>query len=375
MANRREKLDQSDPFKKRPGQLDGLSLDTLTGAMARPEVVSQAVTVNIYDIYPDPAQPRRTIPAALRGDWQPNPLEMGKFLDHWRDQLGIDPAPYFDPPPDFERTEHSDPQAQAFIQILDLAVSIHSTNGLINPITVVRNGENFFIETGERRWMAYHLLYQVFRGKWQHIPAVMVRQASVWKQAYENNARDDLNAISKARQLAILLMDLHGADQFRPLRDFPHELDFYAQAIDVRVPRGKGEQLLTAMGLSHIRQISQYRSLLALPHEAWTIADDYSLSEYRLRQIIDQKLDDSTTVELVQQAALDFGDDTGTVVPVSPGRPKGSTSDLEPWERPFLKLRRLTPGKLQRFDAEKKQRVEAYLDELENWIADLRKHL
>jgi len=189
---------------------------------------------------------------------------------------------------------------KSLMKIVDLAASIRR-DGLTNPISVVRRGNNYELETGERRWLAYHLLHWKFgendllpnnkQRNWSRIPARIVKEVDIWRQASENNARDNLNAISKARQLALLLMDLHGWDNFVPFDKFEHEQDFYSQVADGnewRIPRGHGEQLLNAMGLSDASQLRQYRALLRLPFDTWRKADDENLTEGELRKIQNQ---------------------------------------------------------------------------------------
>ena len=153
-------------------------------------------------------------------------------------------------------------------------------------------------ETGERRWLAYHILYWKFGDgdkrpdgsivNWSRIPSRIVKEVDVWRQASENNARDNLNAISRARQLSLLLMDLHGWHNFARLDDSESEQTFYAQVADGaawRIPRGQGERLLNAMGLSDAGQLRQYRALLRLPGDLWRRGDDEDLTEGELRKM------------------------------------------------------------------------------------------
>jgi hypothetical protein len=178
----------------------------------------------------------------------------------------------------------------SLLELVDLAASIRR-DGLTNPVTVAQTGDHYQLETGERRWLAYHLLHWFFedeRDKWAKIPARIVEHVDVWRQATENTARANLNAIGRARQFAILLMDLlaQSGAEFRPFEAFEQEQDFYAQVADGdvwRVPRGKGELLLNAMGLKHVGQLRHYRALLRLPNEVWREADDTNLTEGEIR--------------------------------------------------------------------------------------------
>lgn len=318
-----------------------------------PRVIAEPTS--IFEIYPDPAQPRRTVPSTVRRMWNSQPDTTTTLFTAWLDAVrqergaAFDLGSYFAEgtfPEETVETQHAaslqmdhdtppGPVEAAFTKLVELAASIWR-DGLTNPITIVPHNGQYLIETGERRWLAYHLLHWYFSHvedaggeDWAQIPARAVKAPSVWRQASENNARDNLNAIGKARQFAILLMDLlqraarseqGTAFRFQPFAEFAAEQDFYAQVADAeqyRVPRGGAELLLAVLGLKSRRQLSHYRALLTLPHEAWIIADDYNLTEYRLRQILDLRLDDAATTRLVYEAAQQFGDDRGTVVPLS----------------------------------------------------------
>jgi len=178
------------------------------------------------------------------------------------------------------------------LDLINLTNDIHQ-NKLTNPITVVKQGNVYQLETGERRWLAYHLLYAVVQDEqWAKIPAREVQESSVWRQASENSARTDLTAISRARQLAILLMDLYRSmgQSFIPFQDAVRsgksDRAYYAQVADgeeFRIPHGKSSDLLTAMGLKHPVQLRQYRALLRVPDDVWIKADDEHWDEYKIR--------------------------------------------------------------------------------------------
>jgi hypothetical protein len=109
----------------------------------------------------------------------------------------------------------------------------------------------------------------------------------VWRQAFENNARTDLGAIAKARQLALLLMDLHRDKPFARREQFEHERDFYAQVADGQAfsIRGNAEQIVSAMGVNNRSVITRYRNLLKLPYLVWEVADDLNWPERKLRPL------------------------------------------------------------------------------------------
>lgn len=290
----------------------------------------RARPIPIDEIVPDAAQPRRALPSGLRQYWNGQPSRMGELFEMWLKEIEIERRgrPFdLDAYLQGEATERApldlnasdDAQHQAhplewsLLRIADLAASIYR-DGLTNPITVAQAGTGYIIETGERRWMAYHLLHWRLgslkvdgREDWSKIPARVVDQISIWRQASENNARADLNAIGKARQFALLLMDIYGNETFAPFEDFAEEQAFYAQVADGelwRIPRGKGELLLNAMGLRHPGQLRHYRRLLRLPPLVWQLADDLDWSEsFVQKDLLAQAVDDAALVELASEFA------------------------------------------------------------------------
>lgn len=286
--------------------------------------------IGIFDIQPDFTQPRRAIPSVVRVHWNGNAEELPRMFDAWarmvtderksrNDLQPFDVAAYLSQdflPPGIEGNddEHGDaanvdtgPIEKALLEVVALASSIRRV-GLTNPITIAREGRGFRLETGERRWLAFHLLHSRFpHENWTKIPAHLVDRVSVWRQASENNARQDLNAIGRARQFAILLMDLraeHNGDEFYSFHEILErgysEREYYAQVADgdqYRIPYGQGERLLNAMGLKNAVQLRQYRALLRLPDELWQYADDHNLTEGEIRKITPETVTRVTVVD------------------------------------------------------------------------------
>ena len=252
--------------------------------------------VDIFTIFPDLTQPRRAIPSAARRTWDGTPGGVAEMFRVWwglaQQERGceFDLAAYLQ-----QGAVESDTEAEtagpietAFLTIVNLAASIRR-DGLTNPITVAPLDNHYRLETGERRWLAFHLLAWIEGHQnpaepshWLKIPARIVDKIDVWRQASENNARANLNAIGRARQWAVLMMDLNGRENFPSLDTFAHERLYYAQAIDLRPPYGKGEQLLNAMGVSSRSALARYRALLTLPEEIWQGGDDWNLPEETL---------------------------------------------------------------------------------------------
>ncbi|MCS6836512.1 MAG: ParB N-terminal domain-containing protein [Anaerolineae bacterium] len=296
-----------------------------------PELSRQRIKVlqiPIEQISPSITQPRRVIPTQIRQYWDGKSTfeSVGYMYKKWLYEIMLEKGgTYLDldahlqgnvtdrAPLNIEETLDNETEptrlgalTSSFMQIVDLASSI-KRDGLTNPITIASGNSAYIIETGERRWWAYHLLYWHFQSdEWQKIPARVVDKVSLWRQASENNARSSLNAIAKARQFALLLMALYEEEgvSFLPLHDLDHEQSFYAQVADGdqwRIPRGKGETLLNAMGLENPVQLRQYRRLLRLPRLVWMLADDLGWTENLLRQRI---LSSGGTEKDIIQAAL-----------------------------------------------------------------------
>jgi len=293
-----------------------------------PELARQRIKVlqiSIGQIIPSNTQPRRVIPTQIRQYWDGTsaPEAIGHMYKKWLYEVMIEKGgthldldAYLDgkvterAPLNVDEVSGTETRLGALtsslMQIVDLASSI-KRDGLTNPITVAFDNPNYVIETGERRWWAYQLLHWHFQSaEWEKIPARIVDEVSLWRQASENNARSSLNAVAKARQLSLLLMALHEDEgaSFLPLGKWEHEQDFYAQVADGdqwRIPRGKGEAILNAMGLENPVQLRQYRRLLRLPRLVWMLADDLNWTENLLRHRI---LSNNESEKSILQAAL-----------------------------------------------------------------------
>jgi hypothetical protein len=299
----------------------------------------------IERIHPDPAQPRRTVPYEIRSKhWvnaSPDFESMAHLFDMWmkevqheRDGEAINIEAYLEgtvterAPADLPEDAGDDTAENntiaryitpysnlnrklgaieyALLQVIDLAANIRK-HSLMNPITIAPHPAGYMLETGERRWLAYHLLhwYEMTRGtgstEYANIHARRVDRVDIWRQASENNARNDLNGIGKARQLARLLMDLYEARnrRFKPYDAFEADRLFYAQVDDgsvYRVPHGQAERVVNAMGFKNAVQIRQYRRLLRLPDVVWNLADDLNWSQNAIDKDILQPARDEEDV-------------------------------------------------------------------------------
>lgn len=256
-----------------------------------------ATPTDIMTISPDIRQPRRAVPFSIRGRWTGEPARALDVLEVWRVEVAsiiaepIDVQRYLSGRMDYDSIDN--PLVDGYFDLLSLAGSIFR-EGLTNPITIDEGGT---IETGERRWLAYHLLDHFADGDYSRIPARVVT-GDLWRQASENGARRPLNAVGMARQLALLIMDMYQGDsgvEWSSYEDMvlPGESDraYYAQVSNGKIwhiKRGFMQRVLEVTGLKSRTQVSQYRAILNVPDELWLQADAENWTEFRIRTEIEE---------------------------------------------------------------------------------------
>jgi hypothetical protein len=297
----------------------GLSLDEAVHGAAPKLDTGRIVArpISIFEIYPDPTQPRRAIPSSARQGWDGSPAGIESVLIAWHSaveeesQRRFDLDAYLDvrngqdADEDDNEERRIGPVEAEFRKLVDLVAAIYR-DGLTNPITVAhmsnQSASTYRLETGERRWLAYHLLHANFPhdDQWTKILARIVDNPNVWRQASENSARNDLNAIGKARQYALLMMALYSerGEVFKPFDRFEHERHFYSQALILdAVPYGRRDQLLSAMALKSPAELTRCRALLGLPDAVWTLADDLNAPQSVLLECA--SLPEKTALQIV----------------------------------------------------------------------------
>jgi hypothetical protein len=275
--------------------------------------------LNIQLLRPDPVQPRRILPHDLHTAFHSQQISpnqaLRELVNRVQGRARVAGRPFSNPfelVGDVHNEEASSSEADYSVEevllrdLVQLAITLQG-DGQVNPFTVVNISEGvmtqYVIETGERRFWATWLLRD-FHPVESHdgkIPCIVVpgEKASPFRQAKENTSRSGLNAIAMARQVALLLLAVHGYDI--PLQ--PVSMDFYRQALDLDL-RGKREHtadVLAALGGMSKQQLTcYYKSLLKLCDEATELADRYNIEEKKLRIII--HLPDDDQVEILQQA-------------------------------------------------------------------------
>ena len=264
-------------------------------------------------VRPDPIQPRRVLPENIHHAFHENRLtpsqalrEMVQIAQVAARQRGRPFSNLLELLPDPEREDEIDvrltPEEELLRDLVNLAVTIRD-DGQVNPITVIDVTEGvtrlYRIETGERRYWSAWLLRDFLPGHEGDgmIDCIVVPAdcSSVFRQAKENTARKGLSAIAMARQAALLIIVANDYE----IPAYAVNNDFYRQALDLRIPRGAGEAIYSAMGGIDKRRFSQYKDLLNLGDEAIELADRHNLDERTLRQIASLSYEDQ--VEMIQQ--------------------------------------------------------------------------
>jgi len=295
MSNRRFDAGD-DPFAEERSP-ESVADEIFGGGTAAPELDTGrmvAQPVDIMHIWPDRKQPRRAVPLEVGGQWDGDPQYVAGVLADWHlaaeHAMGGTIETTFLLRGTDSEFKSEEPVAAGYLDLVGLASSILN-DGLHNPISVVKRGSRYLIESGERRWLAYHLL-DIYAGeKYATIPAHLKKQADVWAQAAENGARHPLNAISMARQLALLVMDMYAHEDGVNFGEFenvvlPGECDrkYYAQALTHRIKRGFGSRVRAVTGLKSDSQVAQYRMLLTISDELWIEADEKNWTEFKIRE-------------------------------------------------------------------------------------------
>lgn len=343
--------------------------ENIFGVMDAPDVGRQtARPLDIDKIYPDVMQPRRAIPSEIRRSWDGRPSTItAQVLRSWLVAVEQERGSAFNLAAHFEsgdgasNADHNPgPLEDALLRVVRLAATIHH-DGLTNPITVIRQPDGFFqLETGERRWLAYHLLRELDGDDWGKIPAREMKEFDVWRQASENNARSDLNAIAKARQIAILLMDAWSRRDdcpvaLEPLDRFEDEQAFYAQALHLPTPYGEGQRLLDALGFKNMSTLSRHKNLLELAPAVWIGADDTNCPEGVLRDLLTLPHEQQVALFAIwQRQNFAIGKDS------TPAKPKPKANDdLPAWQRTLA--RTFAPKQIEKMSTHERREALAYL--------------
>ncbi|NIR54636.1 MAG: hypothetical protein GWM98_09210, partial [Nitrospinaceae bacterium] len=161
----------------------------------------------------------------------------------------------------------------------------------------------FLIETGERRYWAA-ILQAVVSGD-SEVPTINVvgyDRTSRRRQFLENIHHANPTAVSQARGIAALLLDMRGIE---PPSDRPKDLyKFFRQALEFEVSAEEWNELASITGISD-RRMRQVLSILRLTSPLLDAADLYQLASRQLLEIVRQPA--FRWKELVREAVLEKG--------------------------------------------------------------------
>ncbi len=188
-------------------------------------------------------------------------------------------------------------------------------------------GPRFLLEIGERRF--WGLVLQSL----QHTPAEEFRlkveerkETSRVRQVSENVKREDLSAVDFSKAVASLILALQDIEP----APGQNELEYFRQALEVRVPRGLWPRIKELVNLDR-SYLYRHLQILGLDDQLLYLASIYRLEEYRLREImaappekrralmymaIEEKLTQADIARLVEQ-----GMDEGQARPTPPTAP------------------------------------------------------
>lgn len=308
-------------------------------------------------VRPDPVQPRRVLPESIHLRFHQNQITPTQALRELVQIVQIAARhrgrPFNNllellPNADNERGDETivnlTPEEAFLRDLVNLAITIRD-DGQVNPLTVVDVSQGvtrlFRIETGERRYWATWLLRDFipnYTGDGM-IPCIVIgaNRSSVFRQAKENTARSGLTAVALARQVALLLLTVHGCE----IPTYAVENDFYRQALDLDL-RGKREYtdiILSAMGGIKRAQFSIVKSLLRLSDEALEMADRHGLEEGKLRYVVGVPAE--YHAEIVRQI-IDFNLTVKQVKELCEGDEAAQKHDLDDVSPSAIKMAKLT---------------------------------
>lgn len=272
-----------------------------------PEGLGEVVTAHrlaLSDIHADLRQPRRIIPFEVRGDWDGTSDDLSTVLANWHALVEAKLAVTLDLPKLLEGTASlpvldalgsDEPSTTEYLELVKLAMTIRF-EGLRDPVEVYRVGDGYRLLDGERRWMAHHLLKQHVSAQYDHLNATVKPAPDVWAQATKNGARRPLNAVSMARQIALLVMAMYEGDNGVAFTSYeetvlPGEIDrkYYAQVARgdlYRIKDGFLARVLAVTGLKSKDQVAQYRAILRVDDALWVKADAQNWTEGAIREYV-----------------------------------------------------------------------------------------
>lgn len=238
----------------------------------------------------DLSQPRRPLPLKYASRVNAGAVTLIEAVAAWAKDAGV--ALALDADDDNAPARGSGAALLALKR--ELALPIRDV-GLINPISVIAaNDGHYTIETGERRALAHALLAAAGFDAFARIPAqIVARDVDVARrQIEENEAREDLSAVQRARMwwnARYRLSRLGRIDWSK--------LDGADNVNDALANSERGELVTwteVERALGRTRQMRAYHlRVLDMPAEAIRLAEEFGLSEKVLRPVLEAHAGDA----------------------------------------------------------------------------------
>jgi hypothetical protein len=219
---------------------------------------------------PDRFQPRRLLPAAIRGRFFSGELDCYQAAQEWLALAAGDRG-----------------WREQVDELLAMGGSFQD-HGQIKPITGQwvegpAGGFIFEIETGERRyWAACLRAAEAGAEEEPWLRVEVVAEPSRQRQVVENRHAQSPSAVSQACEIAALLLEGMG---IRPDPEMEEAFDYFRQALGRRVPRGLWPKIEPVMQLS-TRRMQQLLAILQLPTGMLELADRHRMPERILREVL-----------------------------------------------------------------------------------------
>lgn len=269
----------------------------LSGA-SRP-VAGQHVRVHLDAIHPDPSQARWLLPDTIRAQFIAGKINSAKALSLWKKHVEqIQTELKGSGQTEGEIAEH--PEVQRLQEIESLAESIQH-DGQVNDITALLVGDQWFIETGERRYWAHVWLVHFKKfDEAEQLPVKVVEQIDPFRQAAENSFSSQLNAVSKAREIARLILASQ-AEKFDPGQTSRRLSYAECRATRERLTGELNQKIQRAMSMSY-DMVKYHHRLLDLTDKALDTADRANATEKVLRPVVQSVKDPKWQTRIVLTA-------------------------------------------------------------------------
>jgi len=271
---------------------------------------------------PDRFQPRRLLPASLRGPFFDGQISCYQAAERW-----------------LSMARQDDAHMSEIERLLAMGESFED-HGQIKPITgswiPATDGRYMFqIETGERRFWAACLTAVTRKLEEEPLLRVeVVENPSRQRQVLENRHAEAPSAVSQACEVASLILAEMGIEPGDQNHD---EYDYFRMARSQRMPTGLWDKIKPVMQLTRPRMV-QLLNILQLPSAQLDLADRYRLPERVLREILslpgeqwEHMLLLSIQSNLTSEEVVELStakEPTATSAPVTARGPKKSTGQV-----------------------------------------------